>query len=131
MVALPVRRGARANDHLAIGPHLDGTELTVGQAVRDLDIDADADAELLGVAGFPSSPLLRAEGVVAGDLDGEVERPSVVAGVVVGAGRSRVRELVGTDQFGTPHLDGVHPELERETVDRPLDGGRRLGTAGA
>ena len=60
------------------------------------------------------------EPVVADQLERDVERACVVAGVVDAAVRRLVRHLLGLDVVALAHLHGVEPELGRDDVDDPL-----------
>ena len=75
--------------------------------------------------------LLGPQVLVARVLQREVEGALVVADVVGGAGLPREREGVGADQVRPPHLGRIHPDLGREEVHGPLDGGGGLGAPGA
>ena len=110
---------------------LDLAELGLGDRVRDLDVDAHADPELLGRAVGAPARLLGAQLVEPGRVERQVERALVVAGVVRRVGRGRVRERVARDQVTPPHLDRVEADLGREQVDRPLDRLARLGPPGS
>ncbi len=57
-VALAVRRGAGADPGPAVGQDLDRAELAARDAVGDLDVARQADAELAGVARLAPAPLL-------------------------------------------------------------------------
>ena len=83
LVPLAVREGARAEDRLALRRDLDGPELGLDEPVRDLDVHADADPERARVALVAPPPLLVAQRLVVRRLEREVERPLVVAAVVV------------------------------------------------
>ena len=73
--------------------------------------------------------LLAAQLVVPGELHRLAQRGRIVAGVVLPAGRRRVRELLGAQQVLHPQLGGVHAELVGETVDDALDQVHGLGDA--
>ena len=93
--ALAVRRRAGVDHHLA--GRLDAHRRALPRAeAADLDVGADADPDDPAlVAGLL---LLLAELRVPRDLQRLVERLDVLAGVVVGAERRLVRELVGRDE---------------------------------
>ena len=57
------------------------------------------------------------------------QRPRVVTGVVLPAGRAGVGELLGPQQVLHPQLGRVHAELAGQQVDHPLDQVDRLGDA--
>ena len=91
LVPLPVRERARAEDRPAVRRDLDVAELRLDEAVRDLDVHADADARARAVALLAAPPLLVAQRLVAGGVEREVERPLVVA-----RSRSRAPDAVVT-----------------------------------
>ena len=128
---LAVRERARVDHRLALGRDLDAAVLLLDEAVRDLDVGAQPDPELAGVARLAQAPLLLAQRAVIGRLEDEVERAPVVADVVRRAGHRLVRERVGGDEVLAPHLGRVDADLGRELVQRPLDRLRRLRPAGA
>ena len=116
-------------DRRSVGADLDLAELGLGSRVRDLDVRADADAELLDRAVGAPPRLLGAQLVETGSVERQVERALVVAGVVGRARGRRVGERIARDQVAPPHLDRVEADLGREQVDRPLDRLARLGPA--
>ena len=69
----------------------------------------------------------RAQLVIPGDLHGQLQRPRVLAGVVLPAGLGGVRELLGPQQVLQPQLRRVHLQLGGQQVDHPLDQVHRLG----
>ncbi len=89
--------------------------------------EAQPDAHVL--AALPPLGLLRAQLVVAGDVQRQLQRARVVARVVLPAGRRRVRELVRPQQVAHPQLGRVGIQLAREQVDQPFDQVDRLGHA--
>ena len=86
-VALAVRGRARGDRGRAVGVHGDRAVLAAAAARRDLDVDADPDAELDRVARLAAGALLLAELVVVGDAQGLAQRQVVVADVVARAGQ--------------------------------------------
>ena len=131
VVTLPMRRRPGADDRLAVRPDLDGAVLTLGDAVGDLDVARQADAELTVPAGGAALPLVGPQLVVAGHLEGEVEGSLVVAAVVVGPGRGRVGEGVGSDEVLPPDLCRIHADLGGVAVEDALEGRRRFRPPGA
>ena len=131
VMPLAVRRGPAAHEEPAVLAHLDGAELGARHARRDLDVRGDADAEDDRVPVAPAARLLGAQLVVAGCLQGALERLPVVADVVARADAGRVRLGEAGDEVAPPHLGGVHPDLGGEAVDHALDGDRRLRAAGS
>ena len=91
--------------------------------------NADADAHQLAARRRACSACSAPQLLVAGDLHRQPQRPRVVAGVVLPAGRRDVRELLRLDQVLQPQLGGIHAELVGEAVDHPLDQVHRLGDA--
>ena len=89
--------------------------------------ERQADAHVL--AALALLGLLAPQLVVAGDAHRLVQRPRVVARVVLPAGRCRVRELLGPQQVLEAQLSGVHPELGGQSVDDALDEVHGLGDA--
>src|SRR5207302_1294468 len=83
LVALALRQRAGLDDRLAACRDLDGPELGLADAVGDLYIRADPDAELARGPAFAAAGLLPAQFLVPGLLERQVERPLVVADVVV------------------------------------------------
>ncbi len=130
-MALTVGERSCAEDRLALRRDLDIAELGLGEAVRDLDVHADADAECERAARLAPQPLLLAQRLVVGRLEREVERPLVVAAVVGRARCRRQREGVGGEQVAPAHLGGIEPHLQREQVHRTFDRLCRLRAAGA
>ena len=96
-VALAVRRGAGVDDGAAVVEHLDASVLAGADAAGDLDVRADADAQLLHVARRAAAGLLGAQVGVAGGGERLVERGLVVAHVVglADGGGVRLEELAG------------------------------------
>ena len=89
VVALAVDARADEQARRAVVVDLDRAVLDVQPDRRgDLDVGRQADAELHGVAALAARRLLGAQLVVAGGGQDGVERLGVLAGVVVGAGRS-------------------------------------------
>src|SRR5207245_4260826 len=78
-VPLAVRQRPRVDHRLALGRDLDAAVLPLDEAVRDLDVGAQPDPELAGVARLAQAPLLLAQRAVIGRLEDEVERAPVVA----------------------------------------------------
>ena len=89
--------------------------------------EAQPDAHVLA-AGAPLG-LLAAQLVVARHVQRQLQRPRVVARVVLPAGRAGVRELLGPQQVAHPQLGRVHPELAGQHVGQPLDQVHGLGDA--
>jgi len=107
-----------------------GTGLAVvrlrgGLAFDDLGEAADPDAHEL--AALALLELLLAEAGVVDHLHGLLERRSVVAGVVLPAGRGLVGELILPDEVLHPELGRVLADVVGEDVDHPLDGVSGLG----
>ena len=140
-VALPVRRGA---DQDLDGPGREAADrggVPAAGAVADraedprrseaahLDVGRQTDADLLRVAASAPLGLVATEPVVVDELERLVERGVEVAGVDLEPGRDRLGKL--GDEVLAPKLDGIHVQLERERVHRPLDRIRRLRAARA
>ena len=102
----------------------------LGDAVRDLDVDAQADAELARVAAPRGGAACSARSVVRSPAASSARSSAllVVAAVVA---RRRWRVVYGNasarDQVPAAHLGRVHADLGGEQVDRALDRRRRLG----
>ena len=127
---LPVRRGAAAHHRAPVDAHLEAGVLAAGDAVGDLDVDGEADAELARAASLAPPRLIGAQPSVVRGLEQPLERPGVVAGVVDRPHRGGVREGVAGHQVDAPHLGRVHADLGGEEVDRALDRGGGLRAAG-
>ena len=65
--------------------------------------------------------LLPPQLVVSGHIHGELERPRVVTGVVLPAGRAGVGELLGPQQVLHPQRGRVRAKLAGQQVHHPLD----------
>ena len=128
LVALAVGDAGPGRDP-AVG--LDHDRAVLGPEPGHLDIGRQADAELDDLAALAPPGLLGPEGLVAGRLQDPVERALVVARVVAGLGGRGVGKGPGRDQVAPPHLGRVQAQPGRQQVDRPLDHGGGLGTAGA
>ena len=106
-MALAVGGRAGAHGDGAVLLDLAGAEL--GAEPGPLDVRAEADAELSGLAALAPRGLLGAQLRVAGRLQHAVQRAPVRARVVVRAGDRLVRELA--DEVDPAHLGRVHPDL--------------------
>ena len=106
---------------------LAGAEL--GAEAGPLDVGAEAEAELDHVAAVAPRLLVGAQLLVAGVGEALLQRRVVLARVVVGARHGLVRELV--DEVLAADVGRVHPDLDREHVDRALHQRRRLRAPGA
>jgi hypothetical protein len=132
LVALALRRRAERDDdltedvefrrrHLVVPRELElGVhELRLAEVVRPrVERRADPEAEQLPARGGLLAALL--DRVVADQVEHEVERLRVVAGVVDTAVRRLVRHLLGLHVVLLPQLDAVEPELVGDDVDDPL-----------
>ena len=131
-MALAVRRAAGIDRHRAV---IVNDQAGGFPAVRigggDLHVARHADAKLKHVAALAAARLLGPQLGVARARQDLVESRHVLAGVVGGAGRRGVGELVGRDQVDPADLRRVHADLGGEQVHRPLDRGRGLWPAGA
>ncbi len=135
LVALALAHAGHAYDGLAGGVH--PQLAAVGHAeAEDVHVLARTGADRLGeerdadahqLAALALLRLLAPQLVVPGDLEGDVERAFVLAGVVDPAGLGGVRELLGLDEVLPPQLDRVHLELVGQAVHDPLDEVDRLG----
>src|SRR5262249_14664802 len=132
VVALAVRGAAGVDGGRAVtvDDHPGGLAV-VGVGRGDLHVAGHPDAELDHVPALPPAALLGPQALVARAGQHLVQRPDVVAAVVVGPARGLVRELVGRYEVLAPHFGGVHADLGREQVHRPLDRGGCLRAAGA
>src|SRR5499427_384910 len=134
-VALPVRGGAGEDRRAAVGVDLDGGVLPRAALLHsragDLHVAGDADAELDHVAGRAPFGLLLAQIVVAGRRQRLVQRRRVVAAVVHGPERGRVRLGELRQQVLAADIGRVHADLGGEQVDGPLDRRGGLGPARA
>ena len=101
-VPLPVRRGAAAHHRAPVDAHLEAGVLAAGDAVGDLDVDGEADAELARAASLAPPRLLGAQPGIVRGLEQPLERPGVVAGVVDRPHRGGVREGVAGHQVDAP-----------------------------
>ena len=110
---------------------LDDGRLRPLHAGGDLDVGGEADAEGDRVACRPAAGLFGAQLVVAGGVEGAVERLGIVADVVTRADAGRVRRGEAGHVVAPAHLGRIDADLGGEAVDHPLDGDRRLGPAGA
>jgi hypothetical protein len=106
--------------------HLDLGVLTARAAGGDLDVRADADAELLHVAALATRGLVGAQVVVTCDPQRLAEGGVVVADVVGDTGDGRVRELVGAQEVATANRGRVHAELHGSQIEDALEHGGRL-----
>ncbi len=79
----------------------------------DLDVRAEADAELLDVAPLAPGGLVGTQLVVPRDATRLVEGHRVLADVVVRAGERREREALGREEVPLAELDRVDAELDR------------------
>ena len=132
VVALTVRRDARAHERGPVGAHLETPPLLVGEWARGhLHVHREPEPELSHVAARPALRLLGPQGRVVRRLEHQVEGALVVAAVVGRSHRSGVRERVLRDEVAAAELCGIGTDLGREQVDRALEGGRRLGAPGA
>ncbi len=73
--------------------------------------------------------MLLTELVIADLVHRLAQRGRIVAAVVLPPGGRLVRELVGRDEVLEAERGGIHPQLERQTIDHTLDGMHRLGDA--
>ena len=119
------RRVPAAGDVVERGEHLRRRE------AAHLDVRREPDAELHPVAALATRLLLRAEGLVADDLERAVQPADEVAGVELEPRRDRVRLVERRDVVEPPDLRRVLADAMRERVHRPLDRVRRLRAAGA
>src|SRR2546428_12857720 len=71
--------------------HAESGERAAGREPADLDIGRQADTEVLGLTGVPSTLLLGPQLLVPGELERVIEIGSVVAAVEDEAGRRGVR----------------------------------------
>ncbi len=124
---LSVRRRADPDRRAAVLVDVDRAQLR--PAAGDLDVDGHTDADLHRVRATAAGRLLRAQLLVAGEVEGSRERQPVVAGVVRGTHGRRDRLGERWAQVQPPQLDGVHAELVRRDVHHPLEELGRLGAA--
>ena len=141
LVPLPLRRRAERDHDLAEDVELDRRDLVVarelqrrvdvlrlGEVVRArVERRADAEAEQLAARLGVGAP--RLDGVVADQLEREVERARVVARVVDAAARRRVRHLLGLDVVELAQRDRIEVELVRDDVDDALASARGAACA--
>ena len=132
LVALTLRRRAERDDDLAEDVELADRDLVVARELQVLVEDlrlaevvrarverrADPEAQQLAARGGVGAAFL--EAVVADQIERQVERARVVAGVVDAAVRRLVRHLLGLDVVELADRHRVHPELARDDVDDPL-----------
>ncbi len=131
LVALAVGRGAAGNGDRSVLVYLGRAPLLGSHRGGDLHVGADPDAELHPCAGLTSGGLLGAQLLVAGDAQRPVEGGRVVAAVVMSAGGGGEGEPIGRDEVAAPQLGGIHAQLCRQQVHRPLQQGGCLRTTGA
>src|SRR6185312_12741056 len=125
-------RGRACGDRRrAVGVHGDRAVLAAPATRRDLDVDADPDAELDGVARLAAGTLLLAELVVVGDAQGLAQRQVVVADVVARAGQRGDRERGRVEEVAPPQLGRVDGELDGGQVEHALQVGGGLRAARA
>ena len=119
----------RMDPDLARVEHLEPEDVEVvrGPGADDLGERADADAHQLAARALLG--LLPAQVLVADHVHGQAQRATVVARVVLPAGRRLVRELLGLDEVLHAELGRVLAQLVGEDVDHALDGVDRLGHA--
>ncbi len=129
---LSLRDGAESDDDLAEDVELDHRRLVVARELQlgveelrlaevvraGVERRADPEPEQLASRGGVLAALVQP--VVADQLERDVERTCVVAGVVDAAVRRLVRHLLGLHVVALAHLHGVEPELGRDDVDDPL-----------
>ena len=120
VVPLTVRRGAGVDRARAVGIDLDlGGLVHRRHATGDLDVDAHADAEQLGVAGVATLLLFGTQRGIAGVLERPVEGTLVVAAVVGLAHRRRVRCVELGEQVLAAHVDRDPSRLPARTDPSP------------
>ena len=129
VVAGPDRRGAGGGQHGAVAAESHLAVLAPAEA-GDLHVGGYADAHLDRVSGLAASLLFGPEARIIGGGKRTVQGALVVATVHGGAGGGGVREGIGRQQVGPPHLGGIHADLGGEEVHGALDGGGGLGAAG-
>ena len=126
LVPLPVRRRAGRGAEAAVAFYRDLRILPAARPDRagrtqaahlDVHREAQADDPPLGACGVPC----RLKLFPAGRFQSAVERPGVIARVVQGAGLGPERELIRRNEVPAAQLGGVHAELARQHVHRPLD----------
>ena len=134
-VTLAVRGRPGQDGGAAVGMDLDRGVLPRPALLRaragDLHVAGQADAELGHVAGGAPLGLLLPQVGVSGRVQRPGQRGRVVAAVVHGAERGRVRFGEGGQQVHRAHLGRVPADLGREQVHGPLHRGGGLGAAGA
>ena len=91
-------------------------------------VGRDTDTELDPVAGFAPSLLLRAEFVVAEQLQSLIGGGLVVARIVLEPGDRRERELLVLDPVLAAQFDGIHLQFGGEVIHQTFDRERRLRT---
>ena len=111
--------------------HGDRAVLAAPATRGDLDVDADPDAELDGVARLAAGALLLAELVVVGEAQGLAQRQVVVADVVARAGQRGDRERRRVEEVAPPQLGRVDGELDGGQVEHALQVGGGLRAARA
>ena len=134
LVALALRLDAELEDRLPgrmdaqLGrvEHLDPEDVVLAARARADDLGEAREADPDQPPFLARPLLLLAQLLVADALERLVERRLVVAGVVLEAGRGRVRELVRLDEVLPPQLGRVDAELVRRGLDEPLDEVRGL-----
>ena len=129
LVALTVGRGAGVGGDRPRRLHAHHRALE-GPEAAHLHVDGLADAEQRAVVARHPLLLLAPQRVHASQLQRLHERPVVLAGVVVLAGRSRVRERAGGDEVLPADLLGRLAQLGGDDVDQPLQVVGGLGPAG-
>ena len=129
VVAGSDRRGTGGGQHGPVATEPDLAVLATAEA-GDLHVGGYADAHLDGVSGLASPLLLGPQAYVVGGGQGTVQRSLVVATVHGGTCGGGVREGLGSQQVGPPHLDRIHADLGGEQVHGALDCGGGLGSPG-
>ena len=146
LVALPL--GLHREPQSGFAGRVDAQVAAVGHAqAEDVHVLARPGADPLGEerqadphVGLPgrigagrglgaAAGLLGAQLVVAGDAHRLLQRPRVVAGVVLPAGGRGVRELLRLQQVAHPQFGGVDAQLVGQALDESLDQVHRLGDA--
>ena len=118
-------------DQPAVVVELDRRQLRRLDGRGHLDVRGQADAEGQRIGGGSPGGLLGAQLVVAGGLERPAQRRGVVADVVHRADAGGVRLGERCHVVAPADLGRVDADLGGETIDHPLDGHRRFGTAGA
>ena len=131
LVALTEGSGTASHGCCSVSLDVNRTPFRADTHRGDLDIDRQADAQLVAVSALASLCLLRAQLSIRRYLEHLVERLLVVTGVVCSPAGGGVGEAIARDEVAAPQFGRVHLKLGRQHVHRPLDHCGSLGPPSA